>query len=111
MSSVSVQLRAGEDEIRTILGILLKNLSEGVTSRTDVTQLDVLRSGTGEEDDEVEEMDEMCQIPPETTTGYFFVFLDLFFGWLRRKKGFLKGFFLKSLNVMVKNTAKENRQH
>ena len=74
MSSVSVQLRAGEDEIRTILGILLKNLSEGVTSRTDVTQLGVLRSGTGEEDDEVEEMDEMCQIPPETTTGYFFIF-------------------------------------
>ena len=74
MSSVSVQLRAGEDEIRTILGILLKNLSEGVTSRTDVTQLGVLRSGTGEEDDEAEEMDEMCQISPETTTGYFFIF-------------------------------------
>lgn len=74
MSSVSVQLRAGEDEIRTILGILLKNLSEGVTSRTDVTQLGVLGSGTGEEDDEADEIKEMCQIPPETTTGYCFVF-------------------------------------
>ena len=74
MSSVSVQLRAGEDEIRTILGILLKNLSEGVTSRADVRHLGVLRSGTGEEDDEAEEMDEMCQIPPETTTGYCLVF-------------------------------------
>ena len=74
MSSVSVQLRAGEDEIRTILGILLKNLSEGVTSRTDVTQLGVLGSGTGEEDDEADEIEEMSQIPPETTTGYCFVF-------------------------------------
>ena len=74
MSSVSVQLRAGEDEIRTILGILLKNLSEGVTSRTDVTQQSVLGSVTGEEDDEADEMEEMCQIPPETTTGYCFVF-------------------------------------
>ena len=74
MSSVSVQLRAGEDEIRTIRGILLKNLSEGITSRADVRHLGVLRSGTGEEDDEAEEMDEMCQIPPETTTGYFFIF-------------------------------------
>ena len=74
MGSVSVQLRAGEDEIRTILGILLKNLSEGVTSRTDVTQQSVLGSGTGEEDDEADEMEEMCQIPPETTTGYCFVF-------------------------------------
>ena len=74
MSSVSVQLRAGEDEIRTILGILLKNLSEGITSRADVRHLGVLRSGTGEEDDEAEEMDEMCQIPPETTTGYCLVF-------------------------------------
>ena len=74
MSSISVQLRAGEDEIRTILGILLKNLSEGVTSRTDVTQQSVLGSVTGEEDDEADEMEEMCQIPPETTTGYCFVF-------------------------------------
>ena len=74
MSSAFVQLRAGEDEIRTILGILLKNLNEGVTSRTDVTQLGVLGSGTGEEDDEADEIEEMCQIPPETTTGYFFVF-------------------------------------
>ena len=74
MSSVSVQLRAGEDEIRTVLGILLKNLSEGVTSCTDVTQLGVLGSGTGEEDDEADEIEEMCQIPPETTTGYCFVF-------------------------------------
>ncbi|XP_066022142.1 intermembrane lipid transfer protein VPS13C isoform X9 [Pocillopora verrucosa] len=64
-----VKLRAGEDEIRTILGILLKNLSEGVTSRTDVTQLGVLGSGTREEDDEADEIEEMCQIPPETTTG------------------------------------------
>ena len=74
MSSAFVQLRAGEDEIRTILGILLKNLNEGVTSRTDVTQLGVLGSGTGEEDDEADEIEEMCQIPPETTTGYCFVF-------------------------------------
>ena len=34
MCSVFVQLCAGEDKIRTILGILFKNLNEGVTSRT-----------------------------------------------------------------------------
>ena len=104
MSSVSVQLRAGEDEIRTILGILLKNLSEGVTSRADVTQLGVLRSGTGEEDDEAEEMDEMCQISPETTTGYF-SFPRLVFRLAKGEKGVSERFFLKSPNVMVKNTA------
>ena len=104
MSSISVQLRAGEDEIRTILGILLKNLSEGVTSRTDVTQLGVLRSGTGEEDDEAEEMDEMCQISPETTTGYF-SFPRLVFRLAKGEKGVSERFFLKSPNVMVKNTA------
>ena len=75
MSSAFVQLRAGEDEIRTILGILLKNLSEGVTSRTDVTQLGFLGSGTGEQ---AEEMDEMCQIPAETLTGYCSVSYTLF---------------------------------
>ena len=91
MSSVSVQLRAGEDEIRTILGILLKNLSEGITSRADVRHLGVLRSGTGEEDDEAEEMDEMCQISPETTTGYF-SFPRLVFQWAKGEKGFLKDF-------------------
>ena len=104
MSSVSVQLRAGEDEIRTILGILLKNLSEGVTSRADVTQLGVLRSGTGEEDDEAEEMDEMCQISPETTNGYF-SFPRLVFRLAKGEKGVSERFFLKSPNVMVKNTA------
>ena len=75
MSSAFVQLRAGEDEIRTILGILLKNLNEGVTSRTDVTQLGFLGSGTGEQ---AEEMDEMCQIPAETLTGYCSVLYTLF---------------------------------
>ena len=104
MSSVSVQLRAGEDEIRTILGILLKNLSEGVTSRADVTHLGVLRSGTGEEDDEAEEMDEMCQISPETTTGYFSI-PRLVFRLAKGEKGVSERFFLKSPNVMVKNTA------
>ena len=104
MSSVSVQLRAGEDEIRTILGILLKNLSEGVTSRADVRHLGVLRSGTGEEDDEAEEMDEMCQISPETTTGYF-SFPRLVFRLAKGEKGVSERFFLKSPNVMVKNTA------
>ena len=69
----------------------MKNLSEGVTSRTDVTQLGVLRSGTGEEDDEAEEMDEMCQISPETTTGYF-SFPRLVFQWAKGEKGFLKDF-------------------
>ena len=78
MSSVFVQLRAGEDEIRTVLGILLKNLGEGITSRTDVTQLGVLGGGTGERDDEAEEMDEMCQIPPETLTGYCLIFYTFF---------------------------------
>ena len=104
MSSVSVQLRAGEDEIRTILGILLKNLSEGITSRADVRHLGVLRSGTGEEDDEAEEMDEMCQISPETTTGYF-SFPRLVFRLAKGEKGVSERFFLKSPNVMVKNTA------
>ena len=104
MNSVSVQLRAGEDEIRTILGILLKNLSEGVTSRADVRHLGVLRSGTGEEDDEAEEMDEMCQISPETTTGYF-SFPRLVFRLAKGEKGVSERFFLKSPNVMVKNTA------
>ena len=75
MNSAFVQLRAGEDEIRTILGILLKNLKEGVTSRTDVTQLDFLGSGTGEQ---AEEMDEMCQIPAKTLTGYCSVLYTLF---------------------------------
>ena len=103
MSSVSVQLRAGEDEIRTILGILLKNLSEGITSRADVRHLGVLRSGTGEEDDEAEEMDEMCQISPETTTGYF-SFPRLVFRLAKGEKGVSERFFLKSPNVMVKNT-------
>ena len=78
MSSAFVQLRVGEDEIRTVLGILLKNLGEGITSRTDVTQLGVLGGGTGERDDEAEEMDEMCQIPPETLTGYCLVFYTIF---------------------------------
>ena len=91
MNSAFVQLRAGEDEIRTILGILLKNLSEGITSRSDVRHLGVLRSGTGEEDDEAEEMDEMCQISPETTTGYF-SFPRLVFQWAKGEKGFLKDF-------------------
>ena len=104
MSSVSVQLRAGEDEIRTILGILLKNLSEGITSRADVRHLGVLRSGTGEEDDEAEEMDEMCQISPETTTGYF-SFPRLVFRLAKGEKGVSERFYLKSPNVMVKNTA------
>ena len=104
MSSVSVQLRAGEDEIRTILGILLKNLSEGITSRADVRHLGVWRSGTGEEDDEAEEMDEMCQISPETTTGYF-SFPRLVFRLAKGEKGVSERFFLKSPNVMVKNTA------
>ena len=104
MNSVSVQLRAGEDEIRTILGILLKNLSEGITSRADVRHLGVLRSGTGEEDDEAEEMDEMCQISPETTTGYF-SFPRLVFRLAKGEKGVSERFFLKSPNVMVKNTA------
>ena len=104
MSSVSVQLRAGEDEIRTILGILLKNLSEGIASRADVRHLGVLRSGTGEEDDEAEEMDEMCQISPETTTGYF-SFPRLVFRLAKGEKGVSERFFLKSPNVMVKNTA------
>ena len=104
MSSVSIQLRAGEDEIRTILGILLKNLSEGITSRADVRHLGVLRSGTGEEDDEAEEMDEMCQISPETTTGYF-SFPRLVFRLAKGEKGVSERFFLKSPNVMVKNTA------
>ena len=104
MSSVSVQLRAGEDEIRTILGILLKNLSEGITSRADVRHLGVLRSGTGEEDDEAEEMDEMCQISPETTNGYF-SFPRLVFRLAKGEKGVSERFFLKSPNVMVKNTA------
>ena len=75
MNSAFVQLRAGEDEIRTILGILLKNLKEGVTSRTDVTQLGFLGSGTGEQ---AEEMDEMCQIPAKTLTGYCSVLYTLF---------------------------------
>ena len=75
MNSAFVQLRAGEDEIRTILGILLKNLKEGVTSRTDVTQLDFLGSGTVEQ---AEEMDEMCQIPAKTLTGYCSVLYTLF---------------------------------
>ena len=104
MSSVSVQLRAGEDEIRTVRGILLKNLSEGITSRADVRHLGVLRSGTGEEDDEAEEMDEMCQISPETTTGYF-SFPRLVFRLAKGEKGVSERFFLKSPNVMVKNTA------
>ena len=100
MSSVFVQLRAGEDEIRTVLGILLKNLGEGITSRTDVTQLGVLGGGTSERDDEAEEMDEMCQIPPETLTGYCLIFYTFFFG--RRVS---ERFFLKSPNLMVKNKA------
>ena len=98
MSSVFVQLRAGEDEIRTVLGILLKNLGEGITSRTDVTQLGVLGGGTGERDDEAEEMDEMCQIPPETLTGYCLIFYTFFLVVSER-------FFLKSPNLMVKNKA------
>ena len=61
-----------------MLGILLKNLGEGITSRTDVTQLGVLGGGTGERDDEAEEMDEMCQIPPETLTGYCLIFYTFF---------------------------------
>ena len=50
------------------------------TARTDgdVTQLGVLGGGTGERDDEAEEMDEMCQIPPETLTGYCLIFYTFF---------------------------------
>ena len=106
MSSVSVQLRAGEDEIRTILGILLKNLSEGITSRADVRHLGVLRSGTGEEDDEAEEMDEMCQISPETTTGYF-SFPRLVFRLAKGEKGVSERFFLKSPNGWLKTRHRE----
>ena len=61
-----------------MLGILLKNFGEGITSRTDVTQLGVLGGGTGERDDEAEEVDEMCQIPPETLTGYCLIFYTFF---------------------------------
>ena len=106
MSSISVQLRAGEDEIRTILGILLKNLSEGITSRADVRHLGVLRSGTGEEDDEAEEMDEMCQISPETTTGYF-SFPRLVFRLAKGEKGVSERFFLKSPNGWLKTRHRE----